>query len=58
MIIQSDQHPVCSGEKWTNWLANTLGTKPLREPARCGQIHSQYFDRVEAIDYMVQHDNG
>lgn len=40
------------------WLANTLGTKPLQEPGRYRQIHSQYFDRVAAIDYMLKHDDG
>ena len=41
-----------------SWLANTLGTKPLQEPGRYRQIHSQYFDRVAAIDYMLKHDDG
>lgn len=41
-----------------NWLANSLGTKPLQEPGRYRQLHSQYFDRVAAIEYMLKHDDG
>ena len=41
-----------------NWLADALGVKPMQEPGRYRQIHSQYFDRVAAIEYMLKHDDG
>ncbi len=35
-----------------------LGQKPLGRPGLYRQVHRDYFQRVEAIDFAVAHDDG
>jgi regulator of PEP synthase PpsR (kinase-PPPase family) len=41
-----------------DWLTNTLGQKPLEQPGKYRQLHRDYYDRVAAIDYTLNHDDG
>lgn len=40
------------------WVGNALGQKPLGQPGKYRQLHSEYFERVAAIDYTMAHDDG
>ncbi len=39
-------------------LEAELGQEPLGQPGLYRQLHSAYFDRVNAIEYAVAHDDG
>ncbi len=39
-------------------VAAQTGAKPLEEPGLYRQLRKDYFDRVEAIDFAVSHDDG
>ncbi len=39
-------------------LANLLGQEPIGQPGQYRQLRQAYFDRVEAIEYTVAHDDG
>jgi len=41
-----------------DWLTSALGQQPVSLPGLYRQIHSQYFERVAAIDYTMAHDDG
>lgn len=39
-------------------VAGQTGTKPLEQPGLYRKLRKDYFDRVEAIDFAVSHDDG
>ncbi|MFA4917186.1 MAG: pyruvate, water dikinase regulatory protein [Syntrophales bacterium] len=39
-------------------LAQRLGKEPIGKPGMYRQLHATYFERMEAIDYAVKHDDG
>jgi regulator of PEP synthase PpsR (kinase-PPPase family) len=39
-------------------LSRELGTPPLGQPGLYRQLHKSYFDRIEAIEFTVAHDDG
>jgi len=39
-------------------LANQLGQQPLGKPGLYRQLHKSYFDRIGAMDYTLDHDDG
>lgn len=39
-------------------LSTVLGREPLGQPGRYRQLRAAYFDRVEAIEFAVRHDDG
>ena len=39
-------------------LANVLGREPLGQPGLYRQLRQAYFDRVEAIEFTIAHDDG
>jgi hypothetical protein len=39
-------------------LSNVLGHKPLGQPDLYRQQHRSHFERIEAIDYTLKHDDG
>ncbi len=39
-------------------LTGRTGTKPLEQPGLYRKLRKDYFDRVEAIDFAVAHDDG
>lgn len=39
-------------------LANVLGQEPIGQPGLYRQLRQDYFDRVEAIEFTVSHDDG
>ncbi|GAB4568239.1 MAG: pyruvate, water dikinase regulatory protein [Anaerolineae bacterium] len=39
-------------------LAELLGREPIGQPGLYRQLNQAYFDRIEAIDFTVQHDDG
>ncbi len=39
-------------------LASILGRLPLGQPGRYHELHGSYFDRIEAIEYSIAHDDG
>lgn len=41
-----------------NELSNRLGRDPLGTPGLYRQLYESYFDRVEAMDYSLAHDDG
>jgi regulator of PEP synthase PpsR (kinase-PPPase family) len=40
------------------WLSQALGQPPLGRPGLYRQLHRQHFERVEAINYTLAHDDG
>ncbi len=41
-----------------DWLTSSLDQQPIGRPGLYRQLHRQYFERVEAIDYALAHDDG
>lgn len=41
-----------------DWLSQVLGQPPLQQPGLYRKLHREYFDRVEAIDFTLAHDDG
>jgi [pyruvate, water dikinase]-phosphate phosphotransferase / [pyruvate, water dikinase] kinase len=41
-----------------NWISASLKTEPLQQPGKYRQLHREYFDRVAAIDFTIEHDDG
>lgn len=39
-------------------LSTLLGREPLEQPGRYRTLRGDYFDRVEAIEFAVRHDDG
>jgi hypothetical protein len=39
-------------------LAHVVGQEPIGQPGLYRQLHQAYFDRVEAIEFTVAHDDG
>jgi len=39
-------------------LATVLGQPPLEKPGLYRQVHRPYFERIEAIEYALAHDDG
>jgi [pyruvate, water dikinase]-phosphate phosphotransferase / [pyruvate, water dikinase] kinase len=39
-------------------LTNVLGRPPAQVPGLYRQLHSTYFERIEAIEYTMAHDDG
>jgi hypothetical protein len=39
-------------------VAEKTGAKPLEQPGRYRKLRKDYFDRVEAIEFAVSHDDG
>jgi regulator of PEP synthase PpsR (kinase-PPPase family) len=39
-------------------LTSTLGQLPLGRPGHYHELHGSYFDRIEAIEYSIGHDDG
>lgn len=39
-------------------MAGLLGEQPLGEPGRYYRVHADFFERVEAIEYTLRHDDG
>lgn len=39
-------------------LSQVLGQEPLGEPGLYRRLHAAYFQRIEAIDFAVAHDDG
>jgi [pyruvate, water dikinase]-phosphate phosphotransferase / [pyruvate, water dikinase] kinase len=42
----------------SNYLSNLLQTKPISKPGLYRLSHMEYFQRIEAIEYTLQHDDG
>ncbi len=40
------------------WLSVSLGQPPLQQPGKYRQLHREYFDRVSAIEFTLNHDDG
>jgi hypothetical protein len=40
------------------WLTGVLGCRALGSPGLYRRLNRQYFDRVEAIEYAMEHDDG
>jgi regulator of PEP synthase PpsR (kinase-PPPase family) len=40
------------------WVTEKLGVAPAAQPGRYRQLHSEYFERVSAIDFTMTHDDG
>src|SRR5574341_436624 len=40
------------------WVTETLGIQPRAQPGLYRQLHSEYFERVSAIDFTMTHDDG
>jgi len=40
------------------WLTETLGQDPLAHPGLYRKLHRDYFERVDAIEYTMAHDDG
>ncbi len=40
------------------WLTGVLGCRPLGSPGLYRRLNRQYFNRVEAIEYAMEHDDG
>jgi hypothetical protein len=40
------------------WLTGVLGCRSLGRPGLYRRLNRQYFDRVEAIEYAMEHDDG
>jgi regulator of PEP synthase PpsR (kinase-PPPase family) len=41
-----------------SWLQKILGQKPASRPGLYRQLNQDYFDRVAAIEYTMDHDDG
>jgi regulator of PEP synthase PpsR (kinase-PPPase family) len=41
-----------------DWVTAKLGTAPKAQPGLYRKLHSEYFDRVAAIDFAMTHDDG
>jgi regulator of PEP synthase PpsR (kinase-PPPase family) len=41
-----------------NQLATMLGQEPVRQPGLYRQLRRDYFERVEAIEFTMSHDDG
>jgi regulator of PEP synthase PpsR (kinase-PPPase family) len=39
-------------------FATLLDREPVGRPGRYRRLHEEYFERIEAIEYAVQHDDG
>ncbi len=39
-------------------LSDFFGSKPVAKPGLLHQVDDEYFDRVEAIEFAIQHDDG
>ncbi len=39
-------------------LDKVLGQKPVEQPGLYRKLHKNYFDRVDAIDFSLKHDDG
>jgi regulator of PEP synthase PpsR (kinase-PPPase family) len=39
-------------------LTEVLGRKPLGQPGLYRQLHQSYFERIEAIEFSMSHDDG
>lgn len=44
--------------KLANYLDNTLNSEPLKHPGLFREINAEYFDRIEAIEFTLNHDDG
>jgi regulator of PEP synthase PpsR (kinase-PPPase family) len=40
------------------WVTAKVGTAPKAQPGLYRKLHSEYFDRVAAIDFTMAHDDG
>ena len=40
------------------WVTAKVGVAPKAQPGLYRQLHSEYFDRVAAIDFTMAHDDG
>jgi regulator of PEP synthase PpsR (kinase-PPPase family) len=40
------------------WVREKLGVAPKAQPGRYRLLHSEYFERVSAIDFTMAHDDG
>jgi regulator of PEP synthase PpsR (kinase-PPPase family) len=40
------------------WVTEKLGMAPKAQPGLYRQLHSEYFERVSAIDFTMAHDDG
>src|SRR5690606_33276385 len=41
-----------------DWLSEALGQVPLGQPGLYRQLHRDYFERVSAIEFTMDHDDG
>ena len=41
-----------------DYLDETLGIEPLQHPGLYREINHEYFDRIEAIEFTLNHDDG
>jgi regulator of PEP synthase PpsR (kinase-PPPase family) len=41
-----------------SWVVEKLGMQPKAQPGLYRQLHSEYFERVSAIDFTMAHDDG
>lgn len=57
----------CTENKISHWnpitpminiLAEKTGSKPLEEPGLNHHMNTQYFDRIESMEFAVQYDDG
>lgn len=39
-------------------MSEVLGQSPINSPGRYRQLHLEYFERVDAIDFALAHDDG
>lgn len=42
----------------SEWVSRKTGLQPLGQPGLYRQLNRQYFDRVDAIEYSMAHDDG
>ena len=41
-----------------NWLSDILRAEPMGRPGRYRQLRRDYFERIDAIEFTVAHDDG
>lgn len=61
MLVQAREHNVVAIDlmgQLISQLTAMVGQKPLEQPGLYRQLRQAYFDRIEAIEFTVAHDDG
>lgn len=61
LIIQGEKQKVATIDLMGNLLdhlAHVLGYPPAGKPGLYGKLRKEYFDRISAIEYTINHDDG